>query len=198
MFQSDLVERAVLFAIDEHNGQTRRDGSAYILHPIRVGQKASQYVTHGHREFIMVCGVFHDLIEDTNVDYDSLRKKFGPRIADVVRHVTKSDVEEGPNKLNNFFAKVKEERERMQKACYYSRIVKAADVLDNIECMTNDVVQYDHDKEWATGWLLKKYHLLPVLNDVTPRLFNQVEAKLMSRLTELHPNFRDDRRAKGP
>lgn len=61
-----MLEKAIHIAVEAHAGQIDKAGKAYILHPIRV-------MLSGRTEDEMICGILHDVIEDTPVSIDMLR-----------------------------------------------------------------------------------------------------------------------------
>ena len=63
-----MLGRAIEFAVEAHKGQVDKAGKPYILHPLRV-------MLSGKTEEEMICGVLHDVIEDTPVSIDMLRKE---------------------------------------------------------------------------------------------------------------------------
>jgi (p)ppGpp synthase/HD superfamily hydrolase len=68
-----------------HRGQRRGDGTPFILHPLEVGSLLHHY---GAPDHLIAAGVIHDLIEKTDVKPSDLRKRFGPRITDLVLAVS--------------------------------------------------------------------------------------------------------------
>jgi GTP diphosphokinase / guanosine-3',5'-bis(diphosphate) 3'-diphosphatase len=80
------LRRAFEFALERHQGQKRKSGEPYILHPVEV--------THLLAEQMMdlVClqtGLLHDVVEDTRVTIDEIRETFGEEVARCVDGVTK-------------------------------------------------------------------------------------------------------------
>ena len=61
------LEDAIILASRSHAGQTDKLGEPYILHPIRVMSKLSDQTTR-------IVAVLHDVIEDTTVTIDEIRK----------------------------------------------------------------------------------------------------------------------------
>jgi (p)ppGpp synthase/HD superfamily hydrolase len=61
-----LLERAIEIALKSHAGQTGKDGSAYILHPLRL---MSRMETDEER----IVAVLHDVVEDSDITFDDLR-----------------------------------------------------------------------------------------------------------------------------
>jgi HD domain len=81
-------ERAVAYAERMHAGQTRSDGSPFILHPLEV---ASLLHDAGAPDHLVAAGVLHDVIEKTDVTSSDLRAQFGPEITALVVSVSDDD-----------------------------------------------------------------------------------------------------------
>lgn len=80
------VRSAYEFACEAHKGQTRMNGDPYILHPVAVSQILAEY----HRDAdIVIAGLLHDVVEDTQFTFEDLEARFGSAIAGLVRGVTK-------------------------------------------------------------------------------------------------------------
>ena len=80
------VREACKYAERAHEGQTRKTGHSYITHPLAVaGILAELEADH---ETVMA-GVLHDVIEDCDVDKQTLESRFGTSVADIVDGVTK-------------------------------------------------------------------------------------------------------------
>jgi (p)ppGpp synthase/HD superfamily hydrolase len=75
------LEKAIIFAIHAHQGQTRKNGLPYIIHPLEV---ASIAATMTKDEDVLVAGILHDVIEDTAVTKEQLRIEFGDKITELV------------------------------------------------------------------------------------------------------------------
>ncbi|MDF7674400.1 bifunctional (p)ppGpp synthetase/guanosine-3',5'-bis(diphosphate) 3'-pyrophosphohydrolase [Acetobacteraceae bacterium ESL0709] len=86
--EADLedIQAAYDIAATAHEGQCRDNGDPYITHPIAVASILAGF--RMDKTSIMV-GLLHDTIEDTNVTYESLEKRFGPDVASIVDGVTK-------------------------------------------------------------------------------------------------------------
>jgi GTP diphosphokinase / guanosine-3',5'-bis(diphosphate) 3'-diphosphatase len=81
-----LVDRAYRFAASAHDGQTRRSGDPYIVHPVAV----ATILTDLHLDCATICAaLLHDVAEDTEFGIDRLSSEFGPEIASLVDGVTK-------------------------------------------------------------------------------------------------------------
>lgn len=80
------IERAYYFAEQAHEGQYRRSGDPYIVHPLAVGKILADM----HMDAQSVeAALLHDVIEDTHVSKDDVTNAFGEIVADLVDGVSK-------------------------------------------------------------------------------------------------------------
>ncbi len=82
---SNVFDKAVAFALKAHEGQTRKDGGVYILHPL---EDATIVGTMTNDLEILAAAVLHDTVEDTPVTAQDILDNFGPRVAELVAHET--------------------------------------------------------------------------------------------------------------
>ena len=82
------INRAFQYAYDGHNGQNRKSGEPYITHPLHV---AIYLCELNFDKETIAAALLHDLIEDTDISYEDLKKEFGEEVADIVDGVTKLD-----------------------------------------------------------------------------------------------------------
>ncbi|MFC6331543.1 RelA/SpoT family protein [Paenibacillus septentrionalis] len=81
-----LIREAYDFADQAHKGQVRKSGEPYILHPLAV----ADIVLDMHLDVIsIVTALLHDVVEDTTVDLQTVREKFGETCAMLVDGLTK-------------------------------------------------------------------------------------------------------------
>ncbi len=82
------INRAFQYAYNGHNGQNRKSGEPYITHPLHVALYLCEL--NFDKETI-AAALLHDLIEDTDITYEDLKKEFGEEVAEIVDGVTKLD-----------------------------------------------------------------------------------------------------------
>ena len=73
-------------AASAHEGQQRRNGEPYIIHPVAV---AEIIVEMGLDTDSVCAGLLHDCIEDTGFGYKEIENKFGTSVAELVDGVTR-------------------------------------------------------------------------------------------------------------
>lgn len=86
--QIDLVARAYHMAAESHEGQRRKSGEPYILHPLAVAKIVAGL---GLDEYTIAAALLHDTVEDTSCTLIDISNAFGPIVADIVDGVTKLD-----------------------------------------------------------------------------------------------------------
>lgn len=88
--QSDtvLIEEAYEFAHEMHEGQYRKSGEPYIIHPVNV---AIVLADLGMDDNAIAAGLLHDVVEDTDCSSLDLERKFNKEVAFLVEGVTKLD-----------------------------------------------------------------------------------------------------------
>src|SRR5256884_2449041 len=82
----NLLRRAYLFSAREHKGQKRASGESYLVHPLEVANILANMKLD---EVSVATGLLHDVVEDTLVDLETIRKYFGEEIAHLVNGLTK-------------------------------------------------------------------------------------------------------------
>lgn len=78
-----MLEKAIEIAVKAHKGQKDKSGKPYIGHLLRV-------MHSGTTEDEKICGVLHDLVEDTNRTFEDLKNEgFSDTIIDALKCLTK-------------------------------------------------------------------------------------------------------------
>jgi len=80
------IQRAYEIAEKAHQGQLRKSGEPYISHPIAV---AMILVDLGMDTDSVVAALLHDVVEDTQMEIEAIRKEFGEETAQLVDGMTK-------------------------------------------------------------------------------------------------------------
>lgn len=81
-----IIEKAFEYAKSKHEGQVRRSGEKYIIHPVEVANILAELELDVES---IAAGLMHDVVEDTEVTNDQMVSMFGEEIAGLVDGVTK-------------------------------------------------------------------------------------------------------------
>ena len=120
-----MWQEAASFAARRHLHQVRKDGrTPYVAHPFRVAMTVRDLFGESDPE-ILCAALLHDLIEDTPTDYDTIRNKFGTRVADLVVALTKD------MRLPEELREPAYDRQ-LADAEWGAKLIKLADVFDNL------------------------------------------------------------------
>lgn len=123
------VEVAIAFLISAVSN-SGHNPKPVILHSIRVALKLEAY---GQSTDIVIAGVLHDIIEDTEVTQDQIRERFGETVTTLVN-------------ANTFDSLIKDPLQQYQEL--YNRchntgkealMIKTADILDNSDYYQNNM-----------------------------------------------------------
>ena len=85
-YDMERIERAYQLAKRAHEGTLRRSGEPYIVHPVCA---AIILVELGMDTDSIVAALLHDVVEDTEITLEEIRKEFGKDVAFLVDGVTK-------------------------------------------------------------------------------------------------------------
>lgn len=118
------LKRAIEIAFDAHKDQKDKNGEPYFGHVLRV-------MNMGKTENEKICGVLHDLVEDTEWTFEDLRREgFSDTIIDALTCVTKISEDEDYEEFTNRIAKNR-----------LAVIVKINDLSDNMDVRRFDVIR---------------------------------------------------------
>jgi (p)ppGpp synthase/HD superfamily hydrolase len=133
-----LLDQALSLAAKAHKDQVRKGTDIpYISHPYAVGlilQKA------GCREEVVVSGILHDLLEDTEVTLDRIQEEFGAEIAAIVEGCS----EPGHDELS-WETRKEHTIAYLKTAPAEVRLVACADKLHNVRSMLVDYQKVGED-----------------------------------------------------
>jgi len=82
----DIIKKAYVYSAKVHQGQIRKSGEPYLVHPLEVAGILAEMRLD---EASVVTGLLHDTIEDTLATRDEIAGIFGDEVADLVDGVTK-------------------------------------------------------------------------------------------------------------
>ncbi len=132
---TELLDRAIVFAVHAHAGTERRGkGFPYIVHPMEAVEIVASITSD---QELLAAAALHDVVEDTDVTIEDIRKEFGERIARIV--ASESDVfEAGVSEEDSWHARKQAAIDRLKAAPLDSKIVAMGDKLSNMRAIARD------------------------------------------------------------
>jgi len=130
------LEHAIDIATKSHEGQKRKSGEPYIIHPLSV---ASTLIDWGMDIDSVIAGVLHDTVEDTDMTLSQIESLFGKDAAFLVDGVTKvSQARAGMQDLAEYLPQTKDNLSKLLIAVGQDVrviIIKLADRLHNLQTL---------------------------------------------------------------
>ena len=125
------IRTAFEYADKCHEGQKRKSGEPYIIHPLAVAQIVADQKLDSES---IIAALLHDVIEDTEATHEDVAKLFSPSIANLV---------EGVSKLTRiqYATKEDEQMENLRKMLFAMSkdirviLIKVSDRLHNMRTM---------------------------------------------------------------
>jgi len=149
--EQEKIFDAIAFVADKHRHHWRKGTPIpYISHLMNVMKILCE---EGCSAEIVIAGILHDVVEDTPVNVNEVKERFGEKVARLVVKASEQD------KLDDAEARKKDKEtpwfERKQKTIEhlnnepdpYYLLVSAADKLDNIRS-----IRYDYEKIGDALW----------------------------------------------
>lgn len=123
------IEEAIEVAAEAHQGQYRKGTrTPYITHPYAVGLILMEA---GCAEAVIIGGILHDTVEDTELTLESIRERFGDDIANIVDGCSE-------DKALRWRARKTERIEALRTASPEVCIVTCADKLHNLRTIISE------------------------------------------------------------
>lgn len=126
----DLIRRAFEYARDAHDGQLRKSGDQYIIHPLAAAMRLADL---GLDDATISATLLHDVPEDTEKTLDDVREEFGEEIGFLVEGITKlgqlkyRGIDRYVENLRRMFVAMAEDARVI--------IIKFADRINNLETL---------------------------------------------------------------
>lgn len=130
-------ERALRLAATGHRQQTRKGtGVPYVEHPVAVAWILDRA---GFDEDIVIAGLLHDLVEDTDTTLEEIRDGFGERVAAIVEACSEVKLD-GEGRKRPWIDRKQDHLVEILQAPDDVRAVVLADKLHNLTCIQLDLL----------------------------------------------------------
>lgn len=137
MSKSPRIQKAIKVATKAHEGQLRKTGEPYIIHPLAVMKILQEW---NMDEDSVVAGVLHDTVEDTELTLKDIEDEFGKNVAFLVNGVTKlSKARSGMKDLDEYLPETSDNLLKLLIATGQDirvLIIKLADRLHNLRTLS--------------------------------------------------------------
>ncbi|WP_330387250.1 HD domain-containing protein [[Clostridium] polysaccharolyticum] len=144
----DIINKAIVFAANAHKGAVRKGSKLpYILHPLETGVIVSAMT---NEKEVIAAAILHDVLEDTEVTYEELKREFG-KAADYVCAESENKRRELPAEATWKIRKQETIERLQQETCLEIKMIALADKLSNIRSM-----YYDYNKLGDALW--ERFH----------------------------------------
>ncbi|MGI6723079.1 MAG: bifunctional (p)ppGpp synthetase/guanosine-3',5'-bis(diphosphate) 3'-pyrophosphohydrolase [Arcobacter butzleri] len=80
------INKAIQLCVSSHQGQVRKSGEPYAVHPILVGTITAHF---SKDETMVIAALLHDVVEDTEYTLEDIEDEYGFDVAKVVDGLTK-------------------------------------------------------------------------------------------------------------
>jgi myo-inositol-1(or 4)-monophosphatase len=132
---TELLDRAIIFAVQAHAGTERRGkGFPYIVHPMEAMEIVATITPD---QELLAAAALHDTVEDTDVTVEEIRAQFGDRIASLVA-AESDEMPAGVSEEDSWHARKKAAIDRLAAASHDAKIVALGDKLSNMRAIARD------------------------------------------------------------
>ncbi|WP_422484758.1 HD domain-containing protein [Gudongella sp. DL1XJH-153] len=152
------IKKAIRFAVKAHGDQMRKGTDfPYIEHPLHVGILLSKA---GMGDEVVIAGILHDTLEDTDTTEDELRSEFGEEILKLIK------LESEPDRTLPWNQRKNHTVEHLRNASRDVKMIALCDKLSNIMDIEADLVAYG-DALWErfnAGYEEQKWYYISLVD----------------------------------
>ncbi len=157
---SALLEGAYEAARSAHQGPASR-GDTAIGHPVAA---AGILADAGYDDSVVAAALLHDVVEDTSIGPEQIRRRFGDRVGALVEALTEDET------IEPYKARKADHRERVRAAGDEAAAIYAADKLATVRRLRAEGASIEPDRLEHYGrtlaMLRESYPDLPMLADL--------------------------------
>lgn len=168
------VLKAYEFAKLAHGDQKRDEGTAYVIHPLRVALILLDDICVAD-EVMVMAALLHDVVEDTTKGIQEIKDSFGDSVSDLVQALTRVRVypESEPHKFarkgDMFDWYIHEASEKV-------RLIKCADILDNMRSWAYIPDGHNSEKKFRRWMREAELYYMPLAKLTHPFFAHEIAA----------------------
>lgn len=182
---TEHLMRAITFATIKHDGQKRKvNQEPYIAHPYRVAMLLKE---HHCNQDLVIAGLLHDVVEDTDGTLDEIDALFGQKVTHLVSAVTEKE------KSIPWDARKKQSIDQIRHASIDIKLIVCADKIDNLDSMLDNEMIYG-DAMWHAferGKKDQQWYYQSMLDSVLADINQHERHPLMEQFETLATQFLD-------
>ncbi|MBQ9934373.1 MAG: HD domain-containing protein [Lachnospiraceae bacterium] len=154
-----IIRKAYDYADKKHEGQVRKTGEGYIMHPLRVAYLVASW---GSESDMVIAALLHDVVEDCDTPLEEIQDLFGVQVAEMVDTLTavNEDIEKAKGMTKEEIDNMSDAR-LIRKISKKALIIKVADRIDNL----NTISTFPIDKQLKKAYDTRKI-LMPMVKKV--------------------------------
>lgn len=145
IYDHSILSKAIIFATKKHQGTIRKGSSKcpmpYILHPMEAATIAATMTNDAN---VIAAALLHDVVEDTDVEIETIKKEFNEEIATLVADQSENKRESLPDK-DTWQIRKEETLESLKTASRHSKMVTLSDKLSNMRSIKRDYLKVGAD-----------------------------------------------------
>jgi len=141
---TEIFDKAAFFAINaHHNSERRGHKTPYIIHAMEAAAVCESITSD---QEVLAASILHDVVEDTDVTLEDIRREFGDRVASLVKAESVL-IAEGKSDVETWKERKQESIDKLSAASYEEKIVAMGDKLSNMRAIYRDYVDIG-DELW--------------------------------------------------
>lgn len=165
------IQDALVFAAEKHKNQTRKGTDIpYIVHPAECMQILTKLKCS---ENVIIAGILHDTLEDTDTTYNELVEKFNKEIADLVMDVSEQDKTlSWQERKDAYFKHLRNCQLESRYVCFADKLANLRSIYADYLVVGNNVwKKFNADKNCQKWFYTTVYNLLKTTKVSFSKLF---------------------------
>jgi len=168
----EKIFKAINYMVDVHRKECRKGNN--LPKSSHLFSVAAILLKHGYPDDVVVAGLLHDVVEDTDHNIEEIEKKFGSTVAEYVWAETEIA------KSNPWRLRKETQIKKIKKAKEEVKVIAAADKLHNLYSLYEDYALQGEDV-WQ-NFNAEKKEIIWYYETVTAAICHNVEGEIFSEL----------------